>query len=212
LLAHGDEVFCLYLHRVPNPVEMCQISFLMSDYRLSEVAKWLRKDERTIRRWCIAGRVDGAFQTSGGHWRIRASSPRKVKIKKDGFQTRNRGLDKRVADSMAKVTAYHAKGRGRAYLLAVETIADQSDSLRNLGFDANLHERLFALINKPPSKKAFNEAVKAAMFILAKKRNDSGGRGVAGLARALGIKRGTFLNYYGSLIPHDLDQQAARIA
>ena len=184
----------------------------MSEYRLSEVAKCLRKDERTIRRWCIAGRVCGAFQTSGRHWRIRASDPRKVKIKKDGFQTRNRGLDKRVADSMAKAAAYHARGRGRAYKLAVETVADQSDSLLNLGFDANLHEGFFNLIDKPPSKEAFNEAVRAAMFILAKKRNESGGCGVAGLARALGIKRGTFLNYYGSLIPHDLDQQAARIA
>ena len=184
----------------------------MSEYRLSEVAKWLRKDDRTIRRWCIAGRVDGAFQTAGGHWRIRASSPRKVKIKKDGFQTRNRGLDKRVADSMAKAAAYHARGRGRAYKLAVETVLDRSDSLRNQGDDASYHERYFSIIDKPPSQKAFNEAVKAAMFVLAKKRNDSGGRGVAGLASALGIKRGTFLNYYGSLIPHDLDQQAARIA
>jgi hypothetical protein len=184
----------------------------MSEYRLSEVAKWLRKDERTIRRWCIAGRVCGAFQTSGGHWRIRATHPRKVKIKKDGFQTRNRGLDKRVADSMARVAAYHARGRGRAYLLTVETVLDRSDSLLNLGDDPSWHERYFSIIDKPPSKEAFNEAVNAAMFILAKKRNESGGRGVAGLARALGIKRGTFLNYYGSLIPHDLDQQAARIA
>ena len=184
----------------------------MSEYRISEVARWLCKDERTIRRWCIVGRVGGAIQTAGGHWRICASHPRKVKIKKDGFQTRNRGWVKRVADSMARVTAYHSKGRGRAYMLAVETIADQSDSLRNLGFDANLHERLSAFIDKPPSKKAFDEAARAAMYILAKKRNDSGGRGVAGLAIALGINRGTFLNYYGALIPHDLDEQAARIA
>lgn len=184
----------------------------MSEYRLVEVARWLCKDERTIRRWCIAGRVGGAFQTSGGHWRICASHPRKVKIKKDGYQTRNRGWIKDAADGMARVSAYHSKGRGRAYLLAVETIADQSDALRNLGFDAIFHEWLSDFIDKPPSKKAFNEAVRAAMYILAKKRNDSGGRGVAGLAIALGIKRGTFSNYYGSLIPHDLDEQAARIA
>ena len=184
----------------------------MSEYRISEVARWLCKDERTIRRWCIVGRVGGAFQTAGGHWRICASHPRKAKIKKDGFETRNRGSVKGLADSMARVSAYHSKGRGRAYMLAVATIADQSDALRNLGFDPNLHERLLALIDKRPSKKAFGEAVKAAMYILAIKRNDSGARGIAGLANALGIKRGTFVNYYGSLMPHDLEEQAARVA
>ncbi|MCL4181178.1 MAG: hypothetical protein KJ072_25965 [Verrucomicrobia bacterium] len=29
------------------------------------------KDVRTIRRWCQAGRVPGAYQTPGGHWRVR---------------------------------------------------------------------------------------------------------------------------------------------
>ena len=184
----------------------------MSEYRLVEVALWLGKNERTIRRWCIAGRVGGAFQTLGGHWRICATHPRKVKIKKDGFETRNRGSVKGLADSWARVSVYHSKGHGRAYMLAVAAIADQSDALRNLGFDPNLHERLLALIDKVPSKKAFGEAVKAAMYILAIKRNDSGARGIAGLANALGIKRGTFVNYYGSLMPHDLEEQAARVA
>jgi hypothetical protein len=48
----------------------------MSDFRLPEIAFLARKDARTIRRWCEAGLVRGAFRLGGerGHWRIRASS------------------------------------------------------------------------------------------------------------------------------------------
>jgi hypothetical protein len=45
---------------------------LMSDFSLAEVAKFAGKDARTVRRWCEKGFFSGAWQTAGGHWRIRA--------------------------------------------------------------------------------------------------------------------------------------------
>ena len=46
----------------------------MSEFFLPEVASLAGKDARTMRRWCIAGVVPGAFQTDGGHWRIKSTS------------------------------------------------------------------------------------------------------------------------------------------
>jgi excisionase family DNA binding protein len=38
--------------------------------RLSEFAAAMGAARRTARRWLKAGRVPGAFQTPGGHWRV----------------------------------------------------------------------------------------------------------------------------------------------
>jgi len=38
---------------------------------LAIVALAFHKDPQTVRRWCQAGLVPGAYQTSGGHWRIK---------------------------------------------------------------------------------------------------------------------------------------------
>lgn len=35
---------------------------------------------RTVRRWCAEGKIYGAYQTKGGHWRIRRLPPDKVEI------------------------------------------------------------------------------------------------------------------------------------
>jgi AraC-like DNA-binding protein len=50
----------------------------MSVFSLPEIARSLHKNPRTIRRWCEAGLVTGAFQTQGGHWRVRGESLAKV--------------------------------------------------------------------------------------------------------------------------------------
>lgn len=47
---------------------------LMSDFRLTKIAPFIEKDARTLRRWCEAGLVPGAFQSAGGHWRISGKS------------------------------------------------------------------------------------------------------------------------------------------
>jgi len=50
----------------------------MSDFTLSQIAPFIEKDSRTLRRWCQAGVVPGAYQTPGGHWRIRGESRKKI--------------------------------------------------------------------------------------------------------------------------------------
>lgn len=39
-------------------------------YTMGYVARALRVDPKTVSRWCAAGKVNGAFRTPGGHWRI----------------------------------------------------------------------------------------------------------------------------------------------
>jgi hypothetical protein len=51
----------------------------MSVFELSDIAHFLEKNDRTLRRWCQEERVPGAFCTGGGkrgigHWRIRGES------------------------------------------------------------------------------------------------------------------------------------------
>jgi hypothetical protein len=48
----------------------------MSDFCLTQIAPYLEKDERTLRRWCELGHVPGAYRRPGkrGHWRIRGES------------------------------------------------------------------------------------------------------------------------------------------
>jgi hypothetical protein len=45
----------------------------MSDFRLTQIAPYLEKDARTLRRWCEQGTVPGAYRRPGtrAHWRIR---------------------------------------------------------------------------------------------------------------------------------------------
>lgn len=42
-------------------------------FRLGQIAPYLEKDPRTLRRWCELGLVPGARRTRGGHWRIRGA-------------------------------------------------------------------------------------------------------------------------------------------
>lgn len=37
------------------------------------VAEQLGVERRTVTDWCINGRIDGAYQTPGGHWRVPAT-------------------------------------------------------------------------------------------------------------------------------------------
>lgn len=39
---------------------------------VSAAARVLGVDPSTVRRWCVAGRVPGAYTTPGGHWRLPA--------------------------------------------------------------------------------------------------------------------------------------------
>lgn len=52
----------------------------MSDFHLTEIAPFVEKDARTLRRWCVLGHVPGAYRRPGrrGHWRIRGKSVQHV--------------------------------------------------------------------------------------------------------------------------------------
>lgn len=52
----------------------------MSDFLLTEIAPFVEKDARTLRRWCEQGHVPGAYRRRGkrGHWRIRGGSVQQV--------------------------------------------------------------------------------------------------------------------------------------
>lgn len=39
----------------------------------AEAARRLDVDKSTVARWCVAGKVPGAYRTVGGHWRIPAA-------------------------------------------------------------------------------------------------------------------------------------------
>jgi len=43
----------------------------MTDYlTVTEAAKRLSVDRRTLQNWCRDGKVPGAIRTPGGHWRV----------------------------------------------------------------------------------------------------------------------------------------------
>ena len=37
---------------------------------ITEAAKLVAVDRRTLQNWCRGGKVPGAMQTPGGHWRV----------------------------------------------------------------------------------------------------------------------------------------------
>jgi excisionase family DNA binding protein len=58
----------------------------------SELSSVLGVPERTFRRWCETGKMPGAYQTRGGHWRVRRPSPAMLrKVSGTGFWASERG-------------------------------------------------------------------------------------------------------------------------
>lgn len=47
---------------------------------LAWLARALKKDKRTIRRYCERGLIPGAYRTTGNHWRVKQTNKRKVLI------------------------------------------------------------------------------------------------------------------------------------
>lgn len=57
---HADQARALYIYR--------------RALTTGDVADLLAVDRRTVTGWCEAGKLEGASQTVGGHWRIAAGS------------------------------------------------------------------------------------------------------------------------------------------
>jgi hypothetical protein len=177
----------------------------MSEFRLSDVAGWLGKDERTLRRWCIAGMVPSAFLTAGGHWRIRAEHPRKVRIVHKGFRPRNRGVQKALSDQLRKTRAFHARGRGKCFIEAVGMISARVDQLSLPDDDRDrLRDGLMSVVDAPLSVEVFESVMRVAVRIWEDDRRRLGLRGEMGAARVAGIPRTTFrLHFSRYLVAHE---------
>lgn len=178
----------------------------MSDFRLSEVAGWLGKDERTLRRWCIAGMVPSAFLTAGGHWRVRAEHPRKVRIVHKGFRPRNRGVQKTLSDQLRKTRAFHARGGGRAFLLSARSVLERLDQLDFTSDDRErIREALLAVLDAIPSAETSRALKRLAAGIWEWESNRLGRRGEMGAASIAGIPRTTFRLYFSRYLSRCVD-------
>jgi hypothetical protein len=199
----------------------------MSVFKLSQIAGWLGKEEKTLRRWCIAGRVRGAFQTKGGHWRIRtphsgalaASKILREMTKAPGegfkraFQPRVRNpLHKQLNKAMRQADKMFSRGRGKAWLHATREIdarldqMDFSDDERILVRDA-LRKIIWETEISP---ELWNLIPKVAAGIWAKDAADDGRRGIMGAAAKSGIPRTTFRLHFLDCLPTRTDAEPER--
>jgi hypothetical protein len=147
----------------------------MSVFSLGPIARAAKKNARSIRRWCEEGRVPGAFQTSGGHWRVRGESPARIVAKCDvaGFARRRkpprhlRELN-RAFSRMSKLVQRPAH---QVLMRAVEAIDLPEDALLELGLPANFWE----ISTAPPSRRVFDAIKAAALATWILKAGDRGG-------------------------------------
>jgi hypothetical protein len=214
---------CMWLY----PGSKCQKLIFMSVFKLSELAGWLHKDERTIRRWCISGRIKGAFQTKGGHWRIRSrQSAREAaweigrevsKAAGEGckrvFQPRARDpLQKRLKRTMRQSDKMFSRGRGKAWLHAVRAV---EKSLKKM--DLTKDERILVtdklreiVWGTEISPELWNLIYRIAAGIWAKDASADGKRGIMGAAKIAGMPRTTFRNYFRDYLPKRVDAEPVR--
>jgi hypothetical protein len=180
----------------------------MSVFKLSEIAPWLGKDERTLRRWCIAGRVEGAFQTAGGHWRIRAKHPRKVRVDFEGFRPRARGLFKKANDTLRRVRVFHSRGRGRAFLRSADSLVDRLGQMDYTEDQRELvRERLNAVMDTIPTPETMEAVIGVATRVWEWESDRIGLRGEMGVARVAGIARTTFRLHFSRYLNRCVDAE-----
>jgi len=197
----------------------------MSDFKLSEIAGWIGKDEKTLRRWCIAGRVEGAFQTQGGHWRvaIEAQSPALAasnlfrsldKQIKSGrtrkFTPRHRNKSqKKLNDTFNDLRRFHARGRGRVFLQAVGVIISRVDQME-FSHDERFKFKAFleSLVSQREiSAGLFDEVQRVAAGVWAWDAHNKGRRGYMGAALEAGMPRTTFRLHFLKFLPSRVDAE-----
>ena len=180
----------------------------MSVFKLSEIAPWLSKDERTLRRWCIAGRVEGAFQTAGGHWRIRAKHPRKVRVDFEGFRPRARGQAKVVRDTFRRVRAFHSRGRGRVFLHSAHSLLGRLDQMDYTQDERkSVREGLDAVLETIPTPETMEAVIGVASRVWEWESHRLGLRGESGVARVAGIARTTFRLHFSQYLNRCVDAE-----
>jgi hypothetical protein len=209
------------------PCAKCQQLGIMSVFNLSDLAGWIHKDERTIRRWCISGRIKGAFQTKGGHWRIRSrQSAREAAWEigrevskapgegcKRAFQPRDRDpLQKRFKRTMRRSNKMFSRGRGKAWLHAVRAV---EKGLKKMNFSKDerilVTDKLREIVwGTEISPDLWNVILKVAAGIWAKNAADAGKRGIMGAAKIAEMPRTTFRIYFRDWLPKRVDAEPTR--
>ena len=205
----------------------CRNIALMSVFKLSEISGWLMKDEKTLRRWCIAGRVKGAFQTKGGHWRVRARTSKEAPMwvasdiqealesspsagAKRKFHRRNRdATQKKLGVQIKKLKQFHARGRGWALMEAARAIIARVDQMEiSKDEREKVVERLNALVwEQEVSPQLWDLIQRVAAGIWAKDASSKGRRGLKGAAAEAGMARNTFRHHFLNYLPNRTDAE-----
>lgn len=200
-------------------IKMC-LPRLMSVFSLAPIARAAKKNARSIRRWCEEGRVLGAFQTSGGHWRVRGESPARIVAGCDvaGFARRRkpprpmRELN-RAFSRMSKLVRRPAH---QVLMRAVEAIDLPEEALSEIGLPANFWE----ISTTPPSRRVFDAIKTAALATwILKARAEGGPVGKSTIIREANqgpdrggnrpLSRRSFERYFGHCYPAALRAAAA---
>jgi len=198
----------------------------MSDFRLPQIAFLARKDARTIRRWCEAGLVRGAFRLGGarGHWRIRASSAveaaEQALAATRGF-SRARGKRwestlRRFAQSAAKIQRKARPLRGQVVKLertarrtartlrpaarALQLLLEVSDDrLERVGWSRVFLEKLRGqIMPRRTARELIRSALILSMLEEYEDTRTEPERARAAIARRFGLDRRTFNRDFGA--------------
>jgi hypothetical protein len=196
-------------------MQACQSAHvtLMSVLSLHDIAQRFRKDERTIRRWCQSGRMPGAFQTKGGHWRVRAGSLENIRPDIERFaRARVPAGDawaevKRTGLALGRLMR---RGRGAAFHHAAGAIVERHHALELLGESPRLADALWESVDVQPTRASVDSIMRAAVALWSLNAAEKGGRGIAAIASRAGIPRRTFERHFAKFVTKDLLQRITK--
>jgi len=198
----------------------------MSDFRLPEIAFLARKNARTIRRYCEAGLVRGAFRLGGvrGHWRIRASSAleaaeqaleatrgfsrtrgKQWEVAFRGFLKQAAKIQRKsrpIAKQMKKLdrSAQKASRSLRPAVRALRLLLEVSDDrLERVGWSRAFLEKLRdQMMPRRTAKELIRSALILSMLEEYEDTRTEPERARAAIARRFGLDRRTFNRDYGA--------------
>jgi hypothetical protein len=130
---------------------------------------------------------------------------------KRNFSVRQRDAKmRRLNAKVAKFGRFLNRGRGRAFIQAVDCIAGRVNQLDLDPLDLErLRDGLERVIDSPISPEVFRLVFVVAAGLWAEERDDNGQRGVMGAAKVAGIARTTFLLHFADYLPRRTECRSA---
>jgi len=171
----------------------------MSVFTLSKAAPFFFKDPRTLRRWCEQGRVPGAYQTKGGHWRIRAKSAWAIKPRINGFARMGKG-----SGMPLKELASLARLARRPYLKAAMAACDALIDSEQLAAIVDMDDLAKGSWKAADGTDTELIKIRAVKFWILKALDQEGRSSVTAIARASGLPRNTFVRHFSEYISGEL--------